>query len=437
MVEQPQPETIGERLRRIRLERGLSQRDLSGPGISYAYISRVEAGLRNPSVKALRMLAAKLGVTADYLERGTVLGGGELRELRLTELELRIRLDDEFAVDELNEILAEATEHADHTAAARVRVALGLAASARSDHAETVEQLEAAIASDLVSPVARPDVYATLGRAYAARGAPRTAVALFERVLAELEEIAPQDEGLRIRFASYLSFALTDAGDLPRAQAVVREALSQSSPDVDPYTRVRLYWSLGRLSIERAKPLSALDSFRRAVTLLEATEDTLHLARAHMNCTMALIEAEELDQAEVHLDQAQLLLGRFPADDDLVSVRILQALLAAKTGDHDAAEKYGNEGLMLARELPNEQGQLWWALAESRSRSGEDGADEAYQAALELLGEHGTVREHANLLRSYGRYLRSTDRDGEALDVFERAAEVASNLQRNDSAAER
>lgn len=63
-------ETIGERLRRLRLERGLSQRELSGPGVSYAYISRIEAGERRPSVKALRILAAGLGVSADYLETG-------------------------------------------------------------------------------------------------------------------------------------------------------------------------------------------------------------------------------------------------------------------------------------------------------------------------------------------------------------------------------
>jgi hypothetical protein len=32
-------------------------------------------------------------------------------------------------------------------------------------------------------------------------------------------------------------------------------------------------------------------------------------------------------------------------------------------------------------------------------------------------------------LRSYGRFLRDSGREREALDVFERAAEVASNLQ--------
>lgn len=63
-------ETIGQRLFRLRLERGLSQRELASPGVSYAYISRIEAGTRNPSVKALRKLASKLGVTADYLETG-------------------------------------------------------------------------------------------------------------------------------------------------------------------------------------------------------------------------------------------------------------------------------------------------------------------------------------------------------------------------------
>jgi len=63
-------QTVGARLKRLRLERGLSQRDLSSPGISYAYISRIEAGARTPSVKALRRIAGKLGVTVEHLETG-------------------------------------------------------------------------------------------------------------------------------------------------------------------------------------------------------------------------------------------------------------------------------------------------------------------------------------------------------------------------------
>jgi len=63
-------ETIGARIKRLRLERGLSQRVLSSPGVSYAYISRIEADARTPSVKALRRIAAKLGVTVEHLEKG-------------------------------------------------------------------------------------------------------------------------------------------------------------------------------------------------------------------------------------------------------------------------------------------------------------------------------------------------------------------------------
>jgi transcriptional regulator with XRE-family HTH domain len=48
----------------------MSQRALSSPGVSYAYISRIEADARTPSVKALRRIAGKLGVTVEHLERG-------------------------------------------------------------------------------------------------------------------------------------------------------------------------------------------------------------------------------------------------------------------------------------------------------------------------------------------------------------------------------
>lgn len=64
-------ETIGQRLARLRHAAGLSQRELSVPGVSYAYISRIEANTRTPSVKALRKIAPRLGVTVEYLETGT------------------------------------------------------------------------------------------------------------------------------------------------------------------------------------------------------------------------------------------------------------------------------------------------------------------------------------------------------------------------------
>ncbi len=62
--------TVGDRIRQRRLELGLSQRELASEGVTYAYISRLEANARRPSIRALRQLAPKLGVTVHWLETG-------------------------------------------------------------------------------------------------------------------------------------------------------------------------------------------------------------------------------------------------------------------------------------------------------------------------------------------------------------------------------
>src|SRR5437764_10971018 len=121
------PESIGRRLRRLRLERQLSQRELASPGVSYAYISRIEAGARRPSVKALRQLAPKLGVSVEYLETGSDLRDVDQRELRLSDAELQLRLGQNVEGTEraLHEILDDAIAAGDSTSALRARVAIG------------------------------------------------------------------------------------------------------------------------------------------------------------------------------------------------------------------------------------------------------------------------------------------------------------------------
>ena len=61
---------VGRRIREQRVELGLSQRAISEPGITYAYISPIEAGRRNPSIEALIGIAEKLETTALTLLTG-------------------------------------------------------------------------------------------------------------------------------------------------------------------------------------------------------------------------------------------------------------------------------------------------------------------------------------------------------------------------------
>src|SRR3954454_24875239 len=171
-VSEFEAETIGARLRRLRIERGLSQRELSAPGVSYAYISRIEADARRPSVKALRQLARKLGVSAEYLETGSEIHDFERRELRLADAELRLRLGGEVEHAEavFESLWREAADAGDTASAARAQIGLGLLAFERGDNAACAQLLSGAVESGAVSPAVRPDVFATLGRAWAASG---------------------------------------------------------------------------------------------------------------------------------------------------------------------------------------------------------------------------------------------------------------------------
>src|SRR5689334_3908195 len=103
------PVAVGVRLREARERAGVSQRQLSFPGCSPAYISRVESGQRIPSLQLLRELGRRLGVTADYLATGEEERPWDV----LVEAEIALRLDDVEAAEHLlTELLKEEVDPA-------------------------------------------------------------------------------------------------------------------------------------------------------------------------------------------------------------------------------------------------------------------------------------------------------------------------------------
>ncbi len=439
---QPGPETIGQRLRRLRLERNLSQRALASPGVSYAYISRIEAGTRQPSVKAVRMLARKLGISPVYLETGSEVDPTEERELRLAAAELELRLsDDPTGVERmLRGLIDESLAAGDLGATARAETALGLLAFRESDVSGAIELLERALMRTDPSPSAQPDLYATLGRAYSMHGDPDKAVALFGGCLERLEAEEPDNTVAYVRFATYLSYALSDLNDVPGAQEAIRTALARVSDSSDPYTRVRLYWAQARLAETRGRGLDALDSARRAIALLEATEDTLHLARAHLLCaSILMLPGGDPSQAHEQLEQAEELFGPRAAPSDLGHLRTVQARLAAATGSNATALTLAHQALeLLGDDDPSNRGQAWWAIAEAEANEGRiDEANEAFSRAADELDEQSHLRERIELHSTWGRALRKAGREPEALDVLERAADLAMQAGQADVRSER
>jgi tetratricopeptide (TPR) repeat protein len=427
---EPGREPIGVRLRRLRLERGFSQRELASPGVSYAYISRIEAGTRRPSVKALRMLARKLGVSPEYLETGSELREVDQRELRLGDAELRLRIGGEAdeAARLFQLLLDESLGAGDSESAARARIGLGLTAAQRADHVNAALMLQEAIDSGAISLLDRPDAHAQLGRSYTMIGAHERAIELFESCLAQLDRDEPQSISAYVRFAGYLSAALTDLGQLERAEIVLTEALARAEDAADVYTRIRLYWSIARVAEADGRPARALTFVRKAIALLEATDDTIHLARAHLLCAWIMGMEERAEEARPHLEKAEtLLLGPSADPTDIALLRVEQAKNEAALGKADEAEEHAREALeRLGEDLEGERGSAWWALAEALILKGELAeATDAFARAVASLDSMARWREAAKCCRRWAKVLRDAGRDAEALDALERATDYA------------
>src|SRR3954452_14313731 len=89
------PKEVGVRLKASRERAGLSQRQLSFPGCTAAYISRLEAGARVPSLQMVNQLALRLDVTGQWLATGVEAAAGQPSELIAAEVALRLGEVDE------------------------------------------------------------------------------------------------------------------------------------------------------------------------------------------------------------------------------------------------------------------------------------------------------------------------------------------------------
>jgi transcriptional regulator with XRE-family HTH domain len=418
-------ETIGQRVRRLRLKRGLSQRELAGPGVSYAYVSRIENGGRKPSLKALRLLAQRLGVSLEELETGRRVPAAADRELRVSDAELALRLggDLDAAEETFQSVLAD--EQVEPALAARALAGLGLLAGRRGDRETEVRFLEQAIETGHVWPEERPDVYEELAQALSFTDSPGRAIVLLERALEEVRERASRNVALEVRLMAYLACAYSDAGDAGRATRLLRQTAEQVEELASPQARVRVYWSLARLAWWDAQdPDTALRYAREALALYRTTEDTRGLALAHVLTASLLNLEREWQEAERHLARAEMILTATGAGPQEMGVmRAEQAKVAAWAGRTDDALRLAQEADELLGDEPMQDGPRWHAYAAAHAAHGDLKKAETYfQRALDFLTEHRQWREATMVAREWADLYKSLGQTDKALELMERAS---------------
>lgn len=411
------PREVGRRLKAARERAGLSQRQLAFPGCTAAYISRLEAGARVPSLQMINQLAVRLDVSGQWLATGVDVV--EAEPLELVDAEVALRLGDLAEAERIYR----AHLQPDDRARAAALAGLGQIAFREERYAEAIEQLEEALRLR-GRLLADPGAVDSLGRAHAASGALEAAIALFERALAEARAAEALVEELR--FAVLLANALIDQGGFAEAERALAGVIRLTSDLRDPLAAARVFWSQSRLHSVRGEAQLAARYARRALDIVERTENDAYVGMAHHLLAYAEIEAGNGEAALELLARGRELFGDDVNARDDAKFALEEARALVLLDRNAEAAKAASRALELIDAIgPGDRGRAYVALGDVFLAAGDaERARMLFDRGFELLLEAGkpfaidAARRLADLLEADG------DAAG-ALEVLKRATDSA------------
>jgi tetratricopeptide (TPR) repeat protein len=411
------PAAVGRRLREARERVGISQRQLSFEGCSPAYISRIEAGERIPSLQLLREMGRRLGVSEDYLATGLEREvGGEDRKLLDAEVQLRLG-----EIDESERLYTEVLDTSTTTALrSRALAGLGQIAFERGEPRRAIEQLEQAVSVAGADLAQQPSVADTLGRAYATVNDFEPAIRIFRQSLAAAEE--RKDSVEITRFGVLLANAYIDTNDFSAAESLLERTVERSQDSADPVFRARIYWSQSRLYALREDPNTAARYARKALELLELTEHTYYAARAHHLLAHVELDRRNPGEALALLERGLPLVEAGGNKVEIALFRLEKARALVQLDRREEAEALATESAdLLADIAPQDAGRGYGLMAEIFESLDEPArARELYERAIELL-EDGPNRYILELYAKLAALHEAQGRSDDALAVLKKA----------------
>ena len=405
------PRAVGERLKAARERAGLSQRQLSFPGCSPAYISRIESGDRIPSLQLLRELGRQLGVSEDYLATGSEIQGEPGGAL--VEAEVALRLN---KLDEAERVYSSLLEGGSTARRAEALSGLGQIAFRRGEPRTAIALFEEALTVFSPSDANHPDLADSLGRSYAMVGELESAIGVFERYR---ESAAQRNDTFQtIQFSVLLAHALIDSGNLGRAEELLGSAIALGSGSESPSVRAQLFWSQSRLHAERGDPVTAARFARSALEILRLTEDTYRTARAHQLLAHLELDRGNAQEALDLLEEGWPLLEASANGLERAQYRLEEARALARLGRSEEAAALAMQiSGLIADAHPEDAARSYSVLAGVFEDLGDRGrARELYELAAELLEP-----------RNPNRFL---------IDVYSRLADIAESEGRKEEAYE-
>jgi tetratricopeptide (TPR) repeat protein len=285
--------------------------------------------------------------------------------------------------------------------------------------ADLLEQALEAYGSDVVD---HPKLADTLGRVYAMLGDLNGSIQVFDRCLADAQRRNDQIEASR--FGVLLGNALIDAADFDRAATLVAQTLDIVEELSDPILLARLYWTQSRLHGEQDDSERAARYARKALAIIEMTEDRAYAARAHQLLAHIELDNDRPEEALAILEQGQALTGDL-SPLERAQYRLEEARALAGMGQTEEAASLAMEVAgVIAGSNVEDAGRSYTLLADLFAQIGDpERAAELYELAAELLEKNPNrylvraYRRHAELLEDLGR-------TGDAMELLKKAVAI-------------
>ena len=428
----PSRPALGERVRQLRIARGLTQTELAGSRFSKEYVSQIERGKTRPTAETVEWLADRLGVDATFLEIGVSSSERERVESVIARAEAALESNrHEDAVAELERIAAALPSVAAPELELRALLAESWARMYLGEVRQAIETLDRA--RDLAeapsfTDVDRGEVLYRLGCCRYKLSSISTAVALYTQALELVERSGLPADRLRSHIYGWRSRCYRRQRDWEAAREDVERALELAEGVNDRRTMANAYFQASHVAERTGHWVLARTYAQRAKGIYEELHDQSNVGKLLNDIGALNFLLGKPDEAIRFLKESFKAL--IDVGDDTDAARVISSLAQVhlRTGKVELAEEQARKALEMLDgredhldEIGNAQLVLGRALLE------QDRLDEAetYLAAAESSFDQLSSASHrAAAWIAQGDLAGRRGDDHRASTIYRRAAEA-------------
>jgi transcriptional regulator with XRE-family HTH domain len=395
--------SVGEKLRAARIAQHYTQSQLAAPDFSVSYISAIERGQIHPSLRALEILAARLGLSStqllptrsqqeEQLSASSSITERDDNEIELLLLEAQIQIrqgNTEQAIAQLEQLSPKGLkglqllqyyyllgyayyrqaqyQECDYIITGsipltkdlqanylyeRILNLQALAQAAMRNYAQAIQThqqcLEALNARQPADPFFTAQVYIAMGQHYNQLENYPQALEMFHKALALTEKIATS-EGMHAAYL-HMSQEYTRQNEYMLATLYLHKSMQLHYWEKSKHLKSTLYYFIGQALLQHNP--TALPAFLQETLQKEAYSHD-YLSQACLNGCFAAwyLKQQQLDEAERYAQQA--CNQAHTADDNLIRANILITYGHIKYGQRqiDEGDKHFIDGLAMLERL--------------------------------------------------------------------------------------